>query len=425
MLSNQRGIALPLTLMILAVMTGLALGLLALSATEPVIARNLVDATQARLVAEAGLEFAFNQLASTADWNTILVNADAGGLVTLAAVSAMPTATAAQGTYTVTVRNDTIAGDDLITGVALDAGTPTTDTNNRVIVTALGVAGNATRTLRVVIKRATLPPFPAALNFPGNEAESRFNGNTFNIDGNDWKEDGTPGTCAPVYGVSVSPTLGAPAGQNEIVVENSVAANQKDNVKGKKQVAAGQAWGNNTIAPEPDLTPAVIDAFIKDVKKAADMTLESKQPNGLSFNNVGSTCAADWNSQTCWGTADHPKIVYIKGDVDPTSAFAALQLSGNTEGHGILIVEDGDLRFSGTFTWHGPVIVTGQYVGVGFLGGGNQTIFGSVISNEMRQDPGFFEGWVSGNVDLRYSCEAINKMRALRKLVTMTNWQEL
>lgn len=421
---NERGMVLPVTLMILLLLTSLAVGLVALGQMEPQISRNVGDGARARFVAEAGLEVAYNSLASTANWNTLLATADANGVL-LANASPMPGLTGAYGIYTVRLRNDTLASDISITGVAADTGGNTDDSNGRVILESTGQVGTARRIVQVMVRRTQLPPFPAALNFPGNEAQSSFTGNAFAVDGNDWNMDGTAGSCAPVYGVSVSPTLGASPGANEATVQNSLSSQQKDNVKGKRQVSTLPGEGNNTVAPEPALTPAVIQNFINSAKAAADITLESRQPSGLSFNNIGSTCDSDVNSSTCWGTADKPKIVYIKGDPDPTSAFSALQIGGNTEGHGILIVEDGDLRVSGNFKWNGPIIVTGQFVGVGFLGGGNQAVYGTVISNETANDAGFYEGVVTGNSTIRYSCEAIAAASRVRRLVTMSSWKEI
>ena len=423
-MTDQRGVVLPLTLIILMVLTSLAVAVTVLGTTEPQISANLVAGARARFAAEAGLEWAFDLLAGTPDWSTLLNGADADGII-LVNNGALPGLDPTSGTYTIRLRNDTLATDTPITGVAPDGGGAAIDTNGRVIVVATGRYRNAVRTVQVMMRRAQFPNFPAALAFPGNEAQANFSGNAFEVSGNDFNTDGSPGGCAPVYGISVSPTLGSPPGSNEQVVENALSAQQKDNVTGKKQVASGPAFGNNTVAVEPTLTPAMVKAFIDAAKANADITLNSHQPSGLSFSNIGNTCSADVNSQTCWGTASTPKVVYIKGDFDPTSQFSALQLSGHTEGYGVLIVEDGDLRISGNFAWNGPIIVTGQYVGIGFLGGGTQAVYGAVISNETAADPGFYEGVVTGNSTIRYSCQALNQAKSARRLVTMSSWQEI
>ncbi|MBI4590831.1 MAG: hypothetical protein HY725_18560 [Candidatus Rokubacteria bacterium] len=45
----------------------------------------------------------------------------------------------------------------------MDTGGGFNDTNGRIIVTSVGVKGAATRTVRIVMRRITLPPLVAAL----------------------------------------------------------------------------------------------------------------------------------------------------------------------------------------------------------------------------------------------------------------------
>lgn len=424
---DQRGVALALALVVLLVITALALTYLTLGSVEPRISQNLTDGARARYVAEAGVEWGFNALAGSSSWSAYLASLPVvDGKRTMITASPLPGLTTASGTFTVTVRNDNQAGDPTLTGVAQDPGDDVTDTNARLIMTAVGRVGTAVRTITAVVARAQLPPFPGALVFPGNEAEVAFSGNSFEITGNDTRLDGTPGPGAPVFGISVSSALPlANPGANEGVVEAALSSSQKDNVTGRRQNPALPGEGDNTVAPNPDLTPQAIADFIAQAKAAADLTFNSTPANPQSFTNIGNTCAADWNSTNCWGTRDRPKVVYVKGSPDPTSMFTALAVSGNTTGVGILIVEDGDFRISGNFRWEGPIIVTGNWVGVGYLGGGYQEVLGAVISNETATDPGYREGVVTGNAKLRYSTEALALAQNLRKLVRIAVWQEL
>jgi hypothetical protein len=415
-LRNERGVILPTTLIIVAVLMSLAVTLLALSGFEPAISKNLESGSQARGAAEAGIEWAFTQLAASSDWSTLLSTAGSNG-VTLATSQTIPGLGASFGTFTVTVRNDNQANDNQITGVAIDTGGNTSDTNNRVIVTATGTVGTATRTIRVVVRRNTLPALPAAMSFPGNEADTSFSGSSFEIDGNDYNMNDTAGGCAARWGISTATTT------YESRVQDSVASNQKSDVKGKKQVSSGNAYGDNVIAQDSTLSKNDVTDFVNAVKARADVKLTSTSSSPLSYNNIGDSCSSDWNSTTCWGTASNPKIVHIKGDPDPTSAFTALQLNGAT-GYGILIVEDGDLRINASFNWNGIIIVTGQYVGLGFLGGGHQGMHGSIIVNETQTDTGY-EGVVTGNASIRYSCEAITLANSSSKLLTVSGWKEI
>lgn len=427
-LKDQRGVALPLALIALVALTGLLVAFVGMAPTESLISQNHTETTEARLVAEAGIEWAYDNLASNPNWNAVLLGpdglpntADDGVVATAMPVPGQPGLTAVNGTYSVTVRNDSQPNDSQITGTATDAGGAFNDTNGRLIITSVGVKGGATRTIRVVLRRITLPPIVAALALPGNESETTFNGNSFVVNGNDTNMDGTAGLSPPVWGIAV----GAGNIANEQVVQSSLSAAQQNDVLGQPQVVGQPANGNNTIAPDPALTPTAISDFITQAKAQADITLTSTPSNPLSFQNIGATCATDPGSPTCWGTVNNPKIVYVKGDPDPTSAFSALEVSGTTTGAGILIVEDGDFRISGNFRWDGIVIVTGQWVGIGYMGGGWQTVYGAVISNETASDAGYKEALISGNAKLNYSNQAVNSARQMRRLLTMAAWQEL
>ena len=434
-LRNERGTALPVALMAMAILVPVLLAYAAMTMHEPLIARNHVQGTQALHAAEAGVEQAHTVLTGSTNWSALLrgpdglANTPDDGLLPFGDNVAFPPGVANPlGTYSVRIRNDNQQNDNLITGLnAVDGGDQFTDTNSFVILTATGRVGTAARTVRVVMSRVVLPPFPGALNFPGNEAETLFNGNAFTVNGNDTNPPGVtnPDPLQPsIFGITVSPDLPAGnPGANEQVVENSLSNAQKDNVTGKKQDPAGQPWGNNTVAPDAILTGAALDQFINDIVKVANVKLTSTMASPLVRNNVGNSCAADINDSNCWGTVDNPKIVYVEGEPDPSSMFAALSVGGNSSGAGILVVKDGDFRINGKFNWVGVIIVTGVNVGVGFLGGGEESVYGGVISNETNKDPGFREGVLVGDASIRYSSFGINLARTTPP-VTIRNWRE-
>ena len=99
---DERGIALVVALVAMLTLSALVLAFLAMSAFEPQISANLAAGTQARYVAEAGIEAAFDGLALTPDWNTALVGATcATGAIapTTTANMAVSGMTAASGTF--------------------------------------------------------------------------------------------------------------------------------------------------------------------------------------------------------------------------------------------------------------------------------------------------------------------------------------
>lgn len=164
---GEQGVALVLTLMVLLVLTGLVVAFLSTSAFEPRLARNLGAAVRARYLAEAGIEVGYNALvaAALADeaWSPLLATATADSpWVALPSLSraALPGLTAADGTYSVSIRNDWQASDTTITGEATADGTPALDANGVLILRSTGTLGEATRTVEVVVKRRASPPSP-------------------------------------------------------------------------------------------------------------------------------------------------------------------------------------------------------------------------------------------------------------------------
>ncbi len=100
---NDRGVVLPLTLIVLVVLASLVTALLALGVTEPQISANLLRGQQATGLAEAGLERAiahFQDPANKPAVDTACVTLPCGAGATLW----QDVALAGQGTYTVTWR---------------------------------------------------------------------------------------------------------------------------------------------------------------------------------------------------------------------------------------------------------------------------------------------------------------------------------
>ena len=420
---DQRGVAFPLALFALVMLTGLLLVFLTMGGMETSVAANLDDVTRARYVAESGLEWAFDQLVLAAalptGWNTVL-STNSGQMAT---GMPLPSLAAALGTFSVTVRNDNLPNDNLLTGQAVDPGNATNDTNRVVILTALGTYNGATRQLQQVVSHPDLT-LPGGVNLPGLGTNTSFSGKAFTITGNDTNPDDSPGAgiagiCpATVWGIGVADV------PTENLVQVSLSQQQKDNVTGKPQ-NPGPGLGDNTITPDATLTPAQIAKFVAAIRPYADISLQASAANRLQYENIGDTCGVNQSDPNCWGTASNPKIVHIQGSVDPGQAFYALSISGTSTGAGILILEDGDLDVTGNFRWEGLIIVTGQYVGLHYGGGGNQTMYGGIVVNETASVNSEVEVDAMGNAKILYSCQALERVRNMRKMFRAANWREL
>jgi PilX N-terminal len=103
---QQRGIALVITLITLAVFSALGLGLLLATAAERLIGANHSDAVHAINAAEAGLELAARELALTADWSRVLA-----GLQQSRLIDGPPSGLRAAGTVDLTALTNQITCD--------------------------------------------------------------------------------------------------------------------------------------------------------------------------------------------------------------------------------------------------------------------------------------------------------------------------
>lgn len=166
---DDRGVALVLSLLVLTVLSGLTLALLSVSALEPTIAKNLGDAARARWLAEAGIEVGFGTLVATADgeggWSAFLEPATPEApWVALPGLAGrrLPGPAPAAGSYTVSIRNDSEAGDGTLTGEPVPDAAVARDANGIVIMRSTGTFNAATRTIEVVVRRRPAPDGSAA-----------------------------------------------------------------------------------------------------------------------------------------------------------------------------------------------------------------------------------------------------------------------
>jgi hypothetical protein len=133
--------ALAVALSVLLALTVPMLALFAASAFEPVIARNLVDGARALYVAEAGMEWAFTQVAVAPDGAVLLRGSAPDTETTLIP----PPGLLPWGTAAITARR------------AEDGGNETASPANGVILTSTGTVNGAQRTVEVAVRASGEP----------------------------------------------------------------------------------------------------------------------------------------------------------------------------------------------------------------------------------------------------------------------------
>ncbi len=489
----ERGVALPLALFALVMLSGLLLAFLSMSGMEAEISANLTEVARARYVAEAGVEWAYDRLATDMNWNGILVGPDLNpntvddGRMTPGVLPA-PLDNPAFGTFTATLRNDTLAGDATLTGQAAcnaqgasDCAGATTDTNGVVILTASGTYRGVTRQIQVVLRRLNLPPFPGSYSMPGVQSDLWFQNANFDIDGTDYEYKCTancndPNPLKRTYSYSqkadqskrkygIATQTGNQANLNPAQTYEQRAefkldtAPKRNNVRGKDQTnPAASTTGLNTVAGIDPSTPEGLNVgkmqnFLTELAKFKSTKVYqsnlacaenvSGTPVGIrmignaddtqaNLVTIKNTCGL--NQQIDLGTVDTPALVYFKGDLDPTSSFAGVRTEGQKiRGAGILIVEDGDFRVTSEFEWDGIVIVTGRYVSSIFESGGKATIYGATVANETEACEGgcpgsstYWDGYfnAANPIALRFSQQNLDLVQG-RLLFKMSTWREL
>lgn len=381
---KEAGSVLVIVLLIITVLSLLGVTFLTLSMTESSISFNENRLGQAFYLADAGVAEAQRILRGSTNWNTQLTATHPFPCPT-SVVSALDNPSAGDG-CTFRIENDTA-----------DLGGATNDTNNLVIVKSTGQYQNAAKEVDVAVTRLTLPIPPGGVTSVGIATNVSFAGNAFEIDGNNWippsDDGGTPasqdnGACTttcPKFGISV------PDAVQQLAVKNNLNSSQQNNVTG--------ATPNPPWAP-PSATPSIgVDTTTLTQAQLTDLV-----NNLIPLADTRYTPGTSLSSATL-GTQASPKITVVDATgytgSDPALTFSA------SKGAGILIVKNGSLRFTGNSTWVGAVIVIGSNVSIDMRGGGDKSIYGSVLLAENLdvQAPNA-EG--EGNVKLRFSNQGVN-----------------
>jgi len=477
---DERGMVAVMALIVVLALSLLVAAFLAVSAFEPQISQNLADSTQARYAADAGIEWAFDTLVGTKSWNTLLVGSAGCAVPVTPPGWSNVTIGGLAGSFTVSLRNDCQPGDNQITGETdPDTGTATTDTNNILILTSTGTFQGAQKKIQVVIRRH-LPPglnLPAAVNEPGFQSDTYIVCTAqegpcanFEIDGRDYSCSACPpeadaawyktanwsAASGPALKLGIATQPGdqqdlSPATTYQQNVENafksvcpnctSAQAMQKEGaITGKDQAIpdpSATATGLAAIGATNALNPTIMQNLLKTLtSNPKTQVLQSTLACPMQINgDVGGPTSTPTLTNGCGmnqtidlGTPSNPQLVYFRGDLDPTSNFAGLTINNQIQGAGILIVEDGDIKVLGNLNWQGLVIVTGQYVGAGFMDGSTTNINGALVSNETvwNEQPGFSElhlGTMLGSATFHYSQQALDLMNRIRKNHTLYGWR--
>jgi hypothetical protein len=374
---GEQGSVLVIALLFASILTIMGVSFLTISGTDISIVFNETNHSQAFYLAEAGIAEATRVLRDSNDWDNQL------GAPPFPCPGMVPVA---DGGCTFTIVDD--ADDpDLMN-----------DTNDLVIVRATGNFRNAAKKeVEVGLTRLLLPVPPGGLTSIGASTNVSFAGNAFDIDGNNWippSDDETVpaslnnGSCGgipvPKFGIAV------PDAATQLGVKNDLTNPQQDNVMGADP---NPPWGPPSTIPsigvDTTITQSELATLTNYLVPMADITY-----------SPGTTI-----SSGTLGTQASPKIVVVDA-TGYSGSDPALTLSA-TKGAGILIVKNGSLRMSGNSQWVGIVIVIGNNVEIDMRGGGDKSIYGSLLLAE-NLNVATNQADADGNVKVRFSCQGID-----------------
>jgi hypothetical protein len=356
---NNSGVALITGLVIMVLLTAIGTYAINMTEIEETLAANLKASKQAFYAADAGIEWGRQQISAS---------------LALPPVPATATQSLNAGNYTVTFPN---------------FFPPFPAYDYTVTVRAVGNVGNASKTLQALVTK-TFDLSDAAIAMRGNEADSKFTGSAFLVDGRDYDHlTGTLTNTAPQLGISVpSPSL-------EAVVEGALQANQKDRVKGVDGTATNPSVGVSASLSSSTIT-AIANALCPALAQLYRRIFDEIKISG----------------NEAYGSNTSPQITCFDGLGTPGAM--GVDLSGNISGSGILIVKNADLVASGNFSYNGLIIVTGNKVGFGMIGNGKKDVYGSVLINETNWDGSSYKELVlTGNSSVMRSQSALAMARQL------------
>ena len=365
-LVDQRGIALPLSLIVLTLLTSLTLAFLAMSATEPMIAANLQAGEQALALAEAGIERAIWAL------NNPTAAAPAQGLINPLPVPAPDpyngqSVNLGPGSYAVWV--------SLPAGLPIDAAVG----NNRNII-ATGAVGSAQRKVQVTI--TSLGNFaanvPGALTVAGTV---QLTGNS-TVDGQD-SAPGTPNGCAVKAGVTIrdktTPSGGAP-------ITNSISITGSASAIGSPvtQSLAEAGFGSHLLSPaQLDALKALAQSQGTYIKPTSNLQFNLTVVDGLMFID----------------TVNGAPL----GSPPDASMLASVKITGASNSGWLIVM--GGIRIDGNVTYNGLIYALND---ISYRGTGTGGIYGAMVSaNVVDSVATVVDTDASGNSKIYYDCNKV------------------
>ena len=368
LLGGQRGVALPMAMLALVLLSALIIAFSMLAASEPVLANNQLQVAQARAVAESGVERAIWALNNPTNANGI-----PNPLVTPAAPYDGTTTVAVMqngvqvGVFTVSVTNGTVASERVIVATGwVPSDTASNRVKQRIQVSVLQFLFSG------------FPP-PAALTVRGEIGiggntliDSRADTSCGNKAGTNSEGLTTTGGSGTVYGADGNNTANQATDVVQYVPDATLdqyMLSNKDLTQLKKLAQANGTYYQGTV---------LFDA--SNQLKNGIVFVDTVSGNNIDVNGANTTASSDFASATIHGNAPS----------SPDGIF-----------HGVIVV-NGSLSISGNFQMYGLVYATNDLT---YVGTGTGQIVGAALSRNIRDTSATsIDTNTGGNAAIIYNC---------------------
>ena len=396
--NNENGAALVVGLLFIVLLAMLGITAVVMTTTDMKIGGNYKTVTQAFYIADAGLEFARDQLRTNLEASITISQMLAARVGDDAYLSDSASANISNGTFPADdlplIAQTSFGGGTYrvyLTNDGTDGVTSLTDTNNRVTITSIGQGpANSLSILQEVVQKLELPPMPGAVCLPGPNVI--FDGSNSNASGISGETESAISLTSPAAEATVQTNL-TDIGR----IDNYTC-----------EAGAGDACINDELDNFDDqlTTVAGIEELADAFRSEADTYLPGPGAYPLTAAQVGTT--------------SDRKIVFVDSDA----------ILGPVGGAGMLIVT-GELTIQGNFNYNGVILCIGK----GKLlrnGAGNGEILGAVFVAKTRDDYGnllsvlgvpTFNLAGGGNSDIRFDASEVAK--AGGTTFQDRSWQEM
>jgi Tfp pilus assembly protein PilX len=276
------------------------------------------------------------------------------------------------------------------------SSTPVTPLTAKIVIRSTGASGISSQTVQAQVTKV-YDLADGAIALRGAETSVSLSGSTFFISG----FDSDPVNGAPVAGAKPRSAISTSSPALRAQIDAALPTLKSVNVIGGENIPA---------ISQSDLIPSPIITQLGD-----DLC---RDPHAVSTAiPVGGTLSLAAES---WGSRSTPQLHCIEG---LPGTGDSVTVGGKFSGVGILVVRNAEIVADGAFRWEGLIVVTGTGVGFRVVGEENKEVYGAVMINETGSVAATTPTILAlhGAIKVFYSRSALDRVVSLVPSATLEN----